>query len=165
MIHDCIDLHTHSNASDGSDSPREVVRKAAAAGLNVIALTDHDTLDGLDEAEDEAQKQGIVFVRGCEISTATPWGEAHFLGLWIPHDTAAVKRLENALADIRQKRLERNLGIADRLRALGFGVSYEQAAELARRLMDDGMSASSAAKEAASVTGIKKSDIYRLLQQ
>ncbi|WP_446423834.1 PHP domain-containing protein [Mailhella sp.] len=131
MIHDCIDLHTHSSASDGSDSPRDVVRKAAAAGLNVIALTDHDTLDGLDEAEDEAQKQGIVFVRGCEISAATPWGEAHFLGLWIPRDSAAVKRLEKALGAIRQKRLERNLAIADRLRALGFGVSYEQAAELA----------------------------------
>ena len=131
MIHDCIDLHTHSNASDGSDSPRDVVRKAAAAGLKVIALTDHDTLDGLDEAEDEARKQGLTFVRGCEISTATPWGEAHFLGLWIPRGTEATKRLERSLNEIRQKRLERNLRIADRLRALGFNVSYEQAAELA----------------------------------
>lgn len=131
MNSDCIDLHIHSRASDGSDTPADVVRKADAARLCVIALTDHDTLDGLDEAEREAEARGIVFVRGCEISTATPWGEAHFLGLWIPRSGERVRRLEEALGDIRQKREERNRRIADRLNSLGFQVSYEDAVALA----------------------------------
>ena len=60
----CIDLHTHSTASDGTDSPSTVVNKASALGLDAIALTDHDTLDGLAEAEEAASKQGLLFVRG-----------------------------------------------------------------------------------------------------
>jgi len=127
----CIDLHTHSTASDGTDSPADVIAKAAEAGLEAIALTDHDTLDGLDAAEAAAAEQGVIFVRGCEISTETPWGEAHFLGLWIPRDPARTAALENALEDVRAKRLERNLSMAAKLQSLGFDVSYEAAAELA----------------------------------
>lgn len=131
MFTDCIDLHIHSTASDGSDSPADIVRMASEAGLCAIALTDHDTLDGLDEAEREAERRGILFVRGCEISTATPWGEAHFLGLWIPHDKKRIRTLEEALKEIHQKRHERNLRIADKLCSLGFSVSYADAEKLA----------------------------------
>jgi len=127
----CIDLHIHSTASDGTDSPSAIVRKAAELGLDAIALTDHDTLDGLDDAESTAQKEGIIFIRGCEISTETPWGEAHFLGLWIPHEQERIAALEAALEGVRQKRLERNLAMAEKLQRLGFDVSYEAAAELA----------------------------------
>ena len=126
-----IDLHTHSTASDGTDSPAELVRKAAAAKLAVLALTDHDTLDGLAEAAREAEASDVVFVRGCEISTATPWGEAHFLGLWIPEDAERTATLEKALAEVREKRLARNLRIAEKLRELGMDVTYEAAAALA----------------------------------
>ena len=126
-----IDLHTHSTASDGTDSPVELVRKAAQAHLGVLALTDHDTLSGLDEAEEEAGKQKIIFVRGCEISTATPWGEAHFLGLWIPRSSEKTAQLEAALEKVREQRKERNLRIAEKLRALGFDVSCEAAGALA----------------------------------
>jgi hypothetical protein len=122
-----IDLHTHSTASDGSDTPSELVRKAAACPLSVLALTDHDTLDGLDEASQEAKQQGVIFVRGCEISTSTPWGEAHFLGLWIPLQT---EELAYTLDAIRKKRLDRNLRIAEKLRGLGFPICYEDAAAL-----------------------------------
>lgn len=127
----CIDLHIHSTASDGTDSPSAIVHKAADIGLDAIALTDHDTLDGLDSAEATARERGIIFVRGCEISTETPWGEAHFLGLWIPRDPKRTANLEAALEDVRTKRLRRNLSMAEKLRALGFDVSYEAAAELA----------------------------------
>lgn len=126
-----IDLHTHSTASDGTDSPAELVRKAEAAKLAVLALTDHDTLDGLFEAAREAEASGLVFVRGCEISTATAWGEAHFLGLWIPDDPVRTAPLEKVLAEVREKRLARNLCIAEKLRALGMDVTYEAAAALA----------------------------------
>ena len=126
-----IDLHTHSTASDGTDSPAELIRKAAAAKLAVLALTDHDTLDGLAEAAREAEASDVVFVRGCEISTATPWGEAHFLGLWIPEDAERTATLEKALAEVREKRLARNLRIAEKLRELGMDVTYEAAAALA----------------------------------
>lgn len=127
----CIDLHIHSTASDGTDSPSAIVRKAAELGLDAIALTDHDTLDGLESAEEAAREKGIIFVRGCEISTETPWGEAHFLGLWIPRDPKRTTALENALENVRAKRLSRNLSMAEKLRGLGFDVSYEAAAELA----------------------------------
>lgn len=126
-----IDLHTHSTASDGTDSPAELVRKAAQAHLAVLALTDHDTLAGLDEAEEEAKQRNIAFVRGCEISTATPWGEAHFLGLWIPQEPEKTALLEAALEKVRMDRKERNLRIAEKLRALGLDVSYEAAEALA----------------------------------
>ena len=127
-----IDLHTHSTASDGTDTPVELVRKAVQAGLAVLALTDHDTLDGLAAARREAAGHALVFVRGCELSTATPWGEAHFLGLWIPEDDPKTAALENALAEVCEKRKERNLRIAARLRELGMtNVTYEAAAALA----------------------------------
>ena len=130
-----IDLHTHSTASDGTDSPTELIRKAAAAKLAVLALTDHDTLDGLAEAAREAEASDLVFIRGCELSTATPWGEAHFLGLWISENTGRTALLEKALAEVREKRLARNLRIAEKLRALGMDVTYEAAAALAGRVV------------------------------
>lgn len=126
-----IDLHTHSTASDGTDSPSELVRKASEAQLAVLALTDHDTLDGLAEAESAAARLGVIFVRGCEISTATAWGEAHFLGLWIPDDGNLTKKLEKALSEVREKRRARNVRIAEKLSSLGMDVTYEAAAALA----------------------------------
>lgn len=126
-----IDLHTHSTASDGSDRPSELVRKAAEAHLAVLALTDHDTLDGLAEAESAAARLGIIFIRGCELSTSTAWGEAHFLGLWIPDDGKRTEKLESALSEVHEKRRERNVRIAEKLRTLGMDVTYEAAAALA----------------------------------
>ena len=126
-----IDLHTHSTASDGTDRPSELVRKAAEAHLAALALTDHDTLDGLAAAECAAARFGIMFVRGCEISTSTAWGEAHFLGLWIPDDKKLIKELEDALSEVREKRRERNVRIAEKLGELGMDATYEAAAALA----------------------------------
>ncbi|GAA1851720.1 PHP domain-containing protein [Myceligenerans crystallogenes] len=72
-----IDLHTHSTASDGTDSPAQVMKAAAAAGLAVVALTDHDTTSGWDEAAHAAAEAGIALVRGMEISARALVGERH----------------------------------------------------------------------------------------
>lgn len=124
-----VDLHTHSQASDGTDSPADLVRKAAAARLAAVALTDHDTLSGLDEAEDAARDCGIEFVRGCELSTRTEYGEMHILGLWLPRQAEA---LENRLADVRRKRGQRNARILEKLDELGISVSMEELLHEAR---------------------------------
>ncbi|PYO81582.1 MAG: hypothetical protein DMD65_11780, partial [Gemmatimonadetes bacterium] len=75
-----VDLHCHSTASDGEYAPAEVVRRARAAGLAAIALTDHDTTDGVPEAEREGATLGVRVVSGCEFSVKAPWGELHLLG-------------------------------------------------------------------------------------
>ena len=82
-----IDLHTHSRASDGTQAPEELVRAAAAAGLDVIGLTDHDTADGWDEAVEAAVDAGIGLVRGMEISTRHDGGRGVHLLAYLPDPT------------------------------------------------------------------------------
>ena len=74
-----IDLHTHSSVSDGTDTPAELVRKARGVGLDVVALTDHDTFDGLDEAAAEGERLGIRVVRGMELSCSRRGNSVHVL--------------------------------------------------------------------------------------
>jgi len=86
-----IDLHTHSNCSDGVLTPAELVARAAAAGVQVLALTDHDTTDGLDEAKHQAQERGIRLVPGVEISASWRAQSIHILGLWIDPAQATLR--------------------------------------------------------------------------
>jgi predicted metal-dependent phosphoesterase TrpH len=79
-VHVHIDLHTHSNRSDGTDSPTELIENAKAAGLDVVALTDHDTTVGWDEAERAAERVGIRLVKGIEVSTRIGHKSVHLLG-------------------------------------------------------------------------------------
>ncbi|MGO1242224.1 MAG: PHP domain-containing protein, partial [Cellulosimicrobium funkei] len=81
-----IDLHTHSTASDGTDAPGEVVEAAAAAGLDVVALTDHDTTAGWAQATDAALAHGVALVRGAEISARSGGISVHVLSYL--HDPA-----------------------------------------------------------------------------
>ena len=74
------DLHTHSTASDGKYSPSEVVRKAYERGVKYLALTDHDTLSGIEEAKTEAKKLDINFIPGIELSTTYKGETVHILG-------------------------------------------------------------------------------------
>lgn len=117
-----VDLHTHTTASDGTDTPTELVRKAARLGLAAVAITDHDTLSGLDEAERAGREHGLEVIRGCELGVATPYGEMHLLGLWLP---ARVDPLEDLLADLRARRADRNRRIVDKLNRLGLPLRYE----------------------------------------
>jgi Predicted metal-dependent phosphoesterases (PHP family) len=118
-----VDLHTHTCASDGTDTPEALVAKAAKASLTAIAVTDHDTLAGLDEACAAGARHGITVVRGSEIAAASPHGEIHILGLWLPEHAP---RLEAALAHIRKGRDERNREMAEGLRKAGYPVTYEE---------------------------------------
>ena len=79
-----VDLHTHTTASDGTDTPRGLIRKAAEAGLAAVAVTDHDTISGLDEAEAAGRDFGVEVIRGCELGVQGQYGEIHLLGLWLP---------------------------------------------------------------------------------
>ncbi|MDR1777715.1 MAG: PHP domain-containing protein [Desulfovibrio sp.] len=124
-----IDLHTHSAASDGSDSPTELVAAAHAAGLAAIALTDHDTLAGLEEAGAAGRRIGLPVIRGCELSTTADKAlRLHILGLWLPRDTGS---LEERLRELRVKRDSRNERIVGLLRACGLEVSMEEVREQA----------------------------------
>ncbi len=80
-----IDLHTHSTASDGSLTPAELARAGKAAGLDVMALTDHDCAKGLDEFLDEAQRIGLIGIPGIELSAEVPSGQLHLVGLNFDH--------------------------------------------------------------------------------
>ncbi len=128
-----IDLHTHTLASDGRDAPAAVVAKAAKFGLSAVAITDHDTLDGLAEAETAGQELGIEVIRGCELSVGSDCGEVHILGLWIPREAKAI---ENALHQLRFNRSQRNEIIVEKLQALGVDIHYDEVLR-ATRSSDD----------------------------
>lgn len=119
-----IDLHTHSTASDGTDTPAAVVGAAAKAGLAALALTDHDTVDGLDEAGEEADKAGLRFIRGIEIAVRDEAAEdeLHIVGLWLRQPSAALRAY---LAGLWEKRRERNMAMLQALALLGMPVAYD----------------------------------------
>ena len=118
-----VDLHTHSTASDGTDSPAALVAQAAAAGLCAVALTDHDTVCGLDEATTAGKAHGLAVVRGCELAVSSPYGEVHILGLWLPEKLGY---LESALRNLRDAREVRNREMVDMFRRAGHDISYPE---------------------------------------
>jgi predicted metal-dependent phosphoesterase TrpH len=126
-----IDLHVHSTASDGTDTPAEAVRAAAEAGLDVVALTDHDNAQGWAEAVD-ALPPGLTFVRGMEIScVAQVEGRAvslHLLAYLLDPDEPA---LAGELAALRESRLGRGEAMVRRLVDAGFPITWERVFELA----------------------------------
>ncbi|MEJ2670696.1 MAG: PHP domain-containing protein, partial [Deltaproteobacteria bacterium] len=122
-----IDLHTHSTASDGTYPPAEVVRQAKAGGLAAMALTDHDTVDGLPEAVAAGEIYGVEVVPGVEISAQFPGGTMHILGLLIEYHDG---RLDQRLARLKQARLDRNPQIIAKLNALGIPVTLARVQEI-----------------------------------
>ncbi len=126
-----IDLHAHSTASDGTFAPAELMRQAAREGLSACALTDHDTLAGLDEAQAAAKDLGIDLVRGCELSTKCALGSVHVLGLWLPRGKERLAGLERVLAGERASRLVRNRAMVGRFNELGIGMDYGELEALA----------------------------------
>jgi predicted metal-dependent phosphoesterase TrpH len=114
-----IDLHTHSDRSDGTESPAALVRRACASGIDVLGLTDHDTTEGWQEAVDEAVRSGVALVRGIEVSCTFAGSGVHLLA-YLPDPThpALAAELQRVL-DGRNSRLPATL---DRLRALGIDI-------------------------------------------
>ena len=117
-----VDLHAHSSASDGSRSPAAVVSAAKAAGLAAIALTDHDTMDGVAEALAAADEIGIRVVPGVELSATDDDREVHLLGLHIQRQSA----IEDSLRAFRETRHERALQMVAKLNELGVPVSFDE---------------------------------------
>ena len=121
-----IDLHTHSNASDGTQSPAEVVASAAEAGLDVIALTDHDTTAGWDRAAAAAQQLRIVLVRGIEISCQHEGISIHLLGyLQDPAAPGLLEELELS-RESRETRAQRIVELLSRDLPLDWDSVLEQ---------------------------------------
>lgn len=121
-----IDLHAHTTHSDGSLTPTELVAHAAEVGLAAIAVTDHDTTGGLDEARAAADAHGLELLPGCEITGGTVKGVAHVLAYAFDEDHAGFQSL---LAGVRAGRDERNRKIHARLEALRLPVSAADVAE------------------------------------
>lgn len=119
-----FDLHAHSTASDGSLSPAALMQRAQAAGVDVMALTDHDTLEGLDEAAATARALGVTFVPGVEVSVTWQGITVHILGLSVD---AHNDDLSQGLADLRKFRDWRAEEIGRRLARDGIPGAYEGA--------------------------------------
>ena len=117
-----VDLHTHSTASDGTLPPERVIEAAARCGLSALALTDHDTIDGVRAAREAAQSVGIRVISGVELSAFEEEREVHVLALHISHLDA----LEKRLAELRASRHIRAGKIVEKLNALGIPLTLDE---------------------------------------
>lgn len=117
------DLHMHSRASDGLLAPADLIRQAASRGLSIVALTDHDTTTGLQEAADAGERLGVRFIPGVELSTDVERGQLHVLGYGIDRrDPTLLATLES----LRASRQERAQAIIEKLRELGVEIAPER---------------------------------------
>lgn len=126
-----IDLHTHSTVSDGSEAPGAIPRRAAAAGCTAVALTDHDSLDGIGAARESAAEVGVTLVPGCEVSCRKPApgpgraavrGSVHVLVYFVEPGDGPI---QDELVALRRDRAERNARLRSRLTELGAPVDYD----------------------------------------
>jgi predicted metal-dependent phosphoesterase TrpH len=116
-----VDLHMHSTASDGSAAPADVVAEAKRVGLAAIALTDHDTVDGIAEAQAAGEVLGVRVVAGVELSAVDDGDEIHILGLHLTHP----EHIASALEELKETRRERARVTVERLNALGVPVTLD----------------------------------------
>ena len=121
------DLHIHTSASDGLLSPRDIVAQAKAAGLSHIAITDHDTVAGLQALKDE-QISGIAIIPGIEFSTDLPLNEVHILGYYIDINHPELNRQIDIIARARLRRIDQMLV---KLNKLGYPINYRRILDIA----------------------------------
>ncbi|MFD0803677.1 PHP domain-containing protein, partial [Streptomonospora algeriensis] len=141
-----IDLHAHSSVSDGTEPPAEVVRRAAAAGVDVLALTDHDTVAGIAEAEADLPA-GFTLVPGMELSCLHEGAGVHLLAYLVDPEHP---ELAAELRRIRDDRTIRARTMVQRLRAAGVEVSWERVCALAGVPADQAAGAAGGAEETGS---------------
>ncbi|OGC06301.1 hypothetical protein A2526_04200 [candidate division WOR-1 bacterium RIFOXYD2_FULL_36_8] len=122
------DLHIHTNLSDGTDSPEDVVKLAKASGLTSIAITDHDTVAGVLRAVEEGDKIGVDIIPGIEFTTEIPKTEVHILGYFFDINDYS---LLNLLSKIQQGRRDRICTMVEKLNALGLKIASEDVFNLA----------------------------------
>ncbi|HHO47530.1 MAG TPA: PHP domain-containing protein [Desulfobacteraceae bacterium] len=126
----CVDLHLHSNFSDGSLSPSDLVERAVQNGLRCIALTDHDTVEGIGELFDHGRAKNMHVLSGVEISATHGDRSLHILGYGIDHTHT---ELHQFLQVLQRGRTERNAKIIAGLQRLGFDVDLDQLQAISRR--------------------------------
>lgn len=124
-----IDLHTHSANSDGTFTPTQIMQLAAERGLTTVALTDHDTIAGWDEAATAAVEAGIAFVPGIEFSASFEGASIHVLCYWPDGDDAALREELQRLHDDRFRRGEL---MVEKLQGLGYPITFERVREIAQ---------------------------------
>ena len=120
-----IDLHTHTTASDGQYSPKELVYKVAEKNMSVLAITDHDTIAGLKEGAEACKEKGIIFVPGIEINIQRPNCEFHLLGLGLNLDGIS-ESLNNVINNLIESRYERNKFIVSKMHDFGIETTVEE---------------------------------------
>ncbi len=130
-----IDLHAHTTASDGSLSPTALVQKAHEIGLAALAVTDHDTVGGLAEAQAEAQRLGLDFLPGVELSVEDSSGRFHMLGYGFD---PSFPELADKLVELRRSRALRNTQMAEKMAALGLPVTMDDVRNAAKKHAEDG---------------------------
>lgn len=121
-----IDFHTHTRFSDGSTTPTQNAALAAAEGIRGLAITDHDTMAGWDEAAEACAAKGLIFVPGIELSAEQEARSIHLLGYWVD---PAHPGLRAECERLRWERSRRAMAILDRLAALGIEISLRQVLE------------------------------------
>jgi hypothetical protein len=123
------DLHIHSTASDGSWTPWEVVKTAEEKGFSCIALADHDTVDGIEEALEAGFERGIEVIPAVEFSTLYDGGEVHILGYCIDRNN---QNLRAELKKVSDARYNRGKGMVQKLQNLGIDISWQEVQEIAK---------------------------------
>ncbi|HCU12125.1 MAG TPA: hypothetical protein DGB72_08380 [Gemmatimonadetes bacterium] len=117
-----VDLHTHSTASDGTLAPEGVIEAAKRCGLTALALTDHDTIDGVHAARAEGDRLGVRVIAGVELSAFQDEHEVHLLALHLTH----LEALEKRLSELRASRYTRAQKIVEKLNALGIPLTLDE---------------------------------------
>ena len=117
-----VDLHTHSTASDGTVGPEEAIEAATRCGLNALALTDHDTIDGVAAARAAGERLGVRIIAGVELSAFHDGNEVHLLALHLTH----LEGLEQRLSELRTMRYARAQKIVEKLNALGVPLTLDE---------------------------------------
>lgn len=123
-----IDLHTHTNRSDGTFTPPELVRLASRRGLEVVAITDHDTTDGLEEATGAGRDLGVEIVPGVELSAEHQGMSVHVLCYWMDREDEG---FQAELVRLRSERFLRGEVMVEKLRLLGYPISFDRVREIA----------------------------------
>ena len=124
-----VDLHIHTNASDGKFTPAEIVRKSKEQGLRYIAICDHDSIEGIIPARETSWiLSGITVIGGVEINTDIPAGELHILGYLYDHNDPELK---STLVKLRNSRIDRAKKMIAKLNTLGINIDYQRVREIA----------------------------------
>lgn len=118
-----IDLHVHTTASDGQYTPSQIIQKASEKNLKVIAITDHDTFAGVNEAIEQGKKYGLIVVPGIELNISFPTGEFHLLGLGIHTPSESLKSI---VENVIKNRNERNKQIIEKMNQDGIPLTMEE---------------------------------------